>query len=78
MIHINFIYEDFYVKILATIKTNKECYSAISLTKLNTFCIENFIETMIIKICLLIFEYSQKIQYKRNCRFIFRNRVLFL
>lgn len=76
MIHINFIYEDFYVKILATIK--KKCYSAISLTKLNTFCIENFIETMIIKICLLIFEYSQKIQYKRNCRFIFRNRVLFL
>lgn len=74
MIHINFIYEDFYVKILATIKKN----ATLPLTKLNTFCIENFIETMIIKICLLIFEYSQKIQYKRNCRFIFRNRVLFL
>lgn len=57
MIHINFIYEDFYVKILATIKTNKTCYSAISLTKLNTFCIENFIKNMIIKIRLLIFQY---------------------
>lgn len=60
MIHINFIYEDFYVKILATIKTNKKCYSAVSLTKLNTFCTENFIENMIIKIRLLIFQYSSK------------------
>lgn len=56
MIYINFIYEDFYVKILVIIK--KKCYFVIFFIKLNIFCIENFIEIMIIKICLLIFEYS--------------------
>lgn len=54
MIYINFIYEDFYVKILVIIKKNVILF----FIKLNIFCIENFIEIMIIKICLLIFEYS--------------------
>lgn len=55
MIYINFIYEDFYVKILVIIKINKICYFVIFFIKLNIFCIENFIKNMIIKICLLIF-----------------------
>lgn len=55
MIYINFIYEDFYVKILVIIKINKKCYFVVFFIKLNIFCIENFIENMIIKICLLIF-----------------------
>lgn len=58
MIYINFIYEDFYVKILVIIKINKECYFVIFFIKLNIFCIEKFIENRIMKICLLIFEYS--------------------